>query len=56
MSVDILACWLKETWASKYKQVPNGTVKKFKACLCASCVDQQLEGINFLETYAPVSQ
>ncbi len=35
------------TWASKCKQFPNGTVKKFKASFCA-CGNQQLEGIYFL--------
>ncbi len=43
------------TWALKFKHFPNGTVKKFKACFCAQG-DQQLEGIDFSETYAPVVQ
>ncbi len=43
------------TWAFKCKRFPNGTVKKFKACFCARG-DQQLEGIDFFETYAPVVQ
>ncbi len=43
------------TWAFKCKLFPNGTVKKFKACFCV-CGDQQLEGIDFFETYAPVVQ
>ncbi len=33
----------------------NGTVKKFKACFCAQG-DQQLEGIDFFESNAPVVQ
>ncbi len=41
------------TWAFKCKQFFNGTVKNFKARFCA-CGDQQLEGIDFFETYAPV--
>ncbi len=36
-------------------QFPNDTVKNFKACFCA-VGDQQLEGIDFFETYAPVVQ
>ncbi len=42
-------------WAFKCKQFPNGAVKKFKAQCCAH-EDQQLEGIDFFETYAPVIQ
>ncbi len=34
---------------------PNGTAKKFKACFCAHG-DQQLERIDFFETYATVVQ
>jgi hypothetical protein len=34
---------------------PDGLIKKFKARFCARG-DQQLEGINFFETYAPVVQ
>ncbi len=40
------------TWAFKCKLFFNGTVKKFKARICAHW-DQQLEGIDFFETYAP---
>ncbi len=43
------------TWAFKFKQFPNGTVKKFKACICV-CGDQQLDGIDCFETYTPVVQ
>ncbi len=46
---------INETWAFKCKWFPNGTVKKFKARFCAHG-DQQLEGIDFFETYAPVVQ
>ena len=42
-------------WAFKLKQFPDGMVKKFKARFCARG-DQQLEGIDFFETYAPVVQ
>jgi hypothetical protein len=46
---------INSTWAFKCKQYPNGLIKKFKARFCA-CGDQQLEGIDFLKTYAPVVQ
>ena len=42
-------------WAFKIKRYPDGTAKKFKARFCARG-DQQLEGIDFFETYAPVVQ
>jgi hypothetical protein len=42
-------------WAFKLKRYPDGMVKKFKARFCARG-DQQLEGIDFFETYAPVVQ
>ena len=42
-------------WAFKVKRFPDGLVKKFKARFCARG-DQQLEGIDFFETYAPVVQ
>ena len=37
------------TWTFKLRGYPNGLIKKFKA-------RQQLEGIDFFETYAPVVQ
>ena len=43
------------TWAYKLKRYPDGLIKKFKARFCARG-DQQLEGIDFFETYAPVVQ
>jgi hypothetical protein len=42
-------------WAFKLKRFPDGKAKKFKARFCARG-DQQLEGIDFFETYAPVVQ
>ena len=42
-------------WAFKLKRFPDGMAKKFKARFCARG-DQQLEGIYFFETYAPVVQ
>jgi hypothetical protein len=46
---------INSTWAFKCKRYPDGLIKKFKARLYA-CRDQQLEGIDFFETYAPVVQ
>jgi len=46
---------LQSIWAFKLTQFPDGMVKKFKARFCARG-DQQLEGIDFFETYAPVVQ
>jgi len=42
-------------WAFKLKRYPDGLIKKFKARFCARG-DQQLEGVDFFETYAPVVQ
>ncbi len=46
---------IDSTWAFKLKQYPDGMVNKFKACFCARG-DQQLECVDFFETYAPVVQ
>jgi hypothetical protein len=46
---------LPSTWASTIKRFPDDTVKKFKARFCARG-DQQKEGIDFFETWAPVAQ
>jgi len=46
---------INSTWAFKCKHYPDGLIKKFKARFCARG-DQQLEGIDFFETYAPVVQ
>jgi hypothetical protein len=46
---------MSSTWAIKCKRYPDGMIKKFKAGFCAPG-DQQLEGIHFCETYAPVIQ
>ncbi len=43
------------TWAFKCKCYADGLIKKFKARFCAH-EDQQLEGIDFFETHAPVVQ
>ena len=46
---------IESIWAFKIKRFPDGLIKKFKARFCARG-DQQLEGIDFFETYAPVVQ
>ena len=46
---------IDSTWAFKLKRFPDGLVKKFKARFCARG-DQQIEGVDFFETYAPVVQ
>jgi hypothetical protein len=46
---------ISSTWAFKCKRYHDGLFKKFKARFCARG-DQQLEGIDFFETYAPVVQ
>jgi len=44
---------LGTTWAFKRKFYPDGCVKKLKAWLCI-CGDQQMEGVDFFETYSPI--
>ena len=46
---------IDSTWAFKMKCYPDGLIKKFKECFCARG-DQQIECIDFFETYAPVMQ
>jgi hypothetical protein len=46
---------ISSTWAFKCKRNPDGLIKKFKPRYCAPG-DQQLEGIDLFETYAPVVQ
>ena len=41
------------TWAFKLKRFPDGMIKSFKARCCARG-DQQLEGVDFFETYGLV--
>ncbi len=43
------------TWAFKCKRYPDSLIKKFKARFCTQG-GQQLHGIDFFETYAPVVQ
>jgi Reverse transcriptase (RNA-dependent DNA polymerase) len=44
---------LAGTWAFKIKRFPDGRLRKFKARFCARG-DQQVEGIDYFEKYAPV--
>jgi hypothetical protein len=44
---------LDSTWAFKRKRYPDGLVRKLKARWCVRG-DQQIEGVNFFDTYAPV--
>jgi hypothetical protein len=41
------------TWAFKQKRFPDGRVQKLKARWCIRG-DQQIEGVDFFDTYAPV--
>jgi hypothetical protein len=44
---------LDVTWAFNSKRYPDGQVRKLKASWCVHG-DQQIEGIDFFDTYAPV--
>jgi hypothetical protein len=46
---------ISSIWAFKCKRYPDGLIKNLKARFCA-CGDQQLERIDFVDTYAPVVQ
>ena len=46
---------IDSTWAFKLKRFPDGLIKKFKGRFCARG-DQQIEGVDYFETYAPVVQ
>ena len=59
------ACWdivdrenwmnvLPGTWAFRCKRFPDGTIRKLKARFCARG-DRQIEGVDFFETFAPVT-
>ena len=47
--------FIDSTWDFKCKRYPDGLIKEFKARFCAGG-DQQLEGIDLFENYAPVVQ
>jgi hypothetical protein len=44
---------LQSTWAFRKKRYPDGHLKKFKARFCVRG-DQQVDGVDVFETYAPV--
>ena len=46
---------LKGTWALKLKRLPDGTPSKYKDRYCVRG-DLQTEGVDLIETYAPVVQ
>ena len=40
-------------WALRWKQYPDGLIKKLKARYCAQGFEQ-IEGYNYFETHSPV--
>jgi hypothetical protein len=46
---------LDSTWAFKIKRFPDGMIRKLKARFCVRG-DQQIEGVDFFDTFAPVVQ
>ena len=44
---------LDSTWAFRKKRYPDGSLKKYKARFCVRG-DQQIDGVDVFETYAPV--
>jgi hypothetical protein len=44
---------LDSTWVFRHKRFPDGSVRKLKARWCVRG-DQQVEGVDFFDTYAPV--
>ena len=45
---------IPSTWAFKIKRYPDGRLRKFKGRFCVRG-DQQQEGIDYFESYAPVA-
>jgi hypothetical protein len=46
---------ISSTWAFKIKRFPDGLIRKLKARFCVRG-DQQIEGVDFFDTFAPVVQ
>jgi hypothetical protein len=44
---------LQSTWVFRHKRYPDGSLQKYKASLCVRG-DQQIDGIDVFNTYAPV--
>ena len=44
--------FLSSTWEFKCKKKPGGIINKLKSCFCSRGY-QQIEGVNYVETYAP---
>lgn len=44
---------IPSTWVFRCKRFPDGSVRKLKARFCVRG-DQQIEGVDFFDTYAPV--
>ena len=44
---------LQSTWAFKRKRYLDGILRKYKARFCVRG-DQQIEGVDIFDTYAPV--
>jgi len=47
------SCLINSIWSYQCKWTANGKLVKYKACLCTDGHQQQ-QGINFLDSYAPV--
>jgi hypothetical protein len=47
--------YLDLIWTYRRKRRPDGSLKKYKACLCVNR-SRQIQGINYTESFAPVVQ
>jgi hypothetical protein len=46
---------VSSVWAFKRKRYPDGSIRKIKARICAQGFEQ-IEGVDYFETFAPVVQ
>jgi hypothetical protein len=46
---------VSSVWAFKRKRYPDGSIRKLKARICARGFEQ-VEGVDYFETFAPVVQ